>query len=79
MVPKKHVLFFWTRNKSSIEQACSQWLMVGLVLSTDRDFSIFRFFQPRTMISTTIWYIYFKIYCSSAIDFPMCNYNNILF
>ena len=44
MVLKKHVLFFWTCNKSSIEQACSQWLMVGLVLSTDRDFSIFRFF-----------------------------------
>ena len=24
-------------------------------------------------------YTYFKIYCSSAIDFPMCNYDNILF
>ena len=23
--------------------------------------------------------IYFKIYCSSAFDFPMCNYDNILF
>ena len=23
--------------------------------------------------------LYFKIYCSSAIDFPMCNYDNILF
>ena len=24
-------------------------------------------------------YTYFKIYCSSAIDFPVCNYDNILF
>ena len=26
-----------------------------------------------------VFFLYFKIYCSSAIDFFMCNYDNILF
>ena len=26
-----------------------------------------------------LFFLYFKIYCSSAIDFSMCNYDNILF
>ena len=34
------MFFFWTCNKSFTEQARSRWLMVGLVLSIDRDFSV---------------------------------------
>ena len=26
-----------------------------------------------------VFFLHFKIYCSSAIDFSMCNYDNILF
>ena len=46
-------------------------------------FSFFFSFCHFAFFSLELWlvwlsknYIYFKIYCSSAIDFPMCNYDS---
>ena len=59
------VIFTAVRSKHSSYNKYSLFFFLYLYFS----FSFFFF----------VFFLYFKIYCSSAIDFSMCNYDNILF